>query len=200
MLHRPSDDEKRLLWAAREALVDEPRALPKVLLAVDWSVKSQVREAYRLLGKVAPLPPLQALQLLSKRFPDAKVRAFAVRCLEPLGDADLAAVTLQLVQVVKADRSHDTALNRFLLRRALRSPLVCGHALYWALAAEIDRETHCVPSCVEILQSSRRPPRHRRELRRVPRDGREHPTRAPHGLAGEAAAATARSSGTRCSW
>ena len=81
VLHRPSADEKRLLWVSREALVDEPRALPKVLLAVDWSVKSQVREAYRLLGKWAPLPPLPALQLLSKRFPDAKVRAFAVRCL-----------------------------------------------------------------------------------------------------------------------
>ena len=83
VLHRPSHDEKRLLWAAREALVGEPRALPKVLLAVDWSVKSQVREAYRLLGKWALLAPLHALQLLSKRFPDAKVRAFAVRCLEP---------------------------------------------------------------------------------------------------------------------
>ena len=44
--------------------------------------------------------------------------------------------------MVKADRSHDTALNRFLLKRALRSPLVCGHALYWALAAEIDKENH----------------------------------------------------------
>jgi hypothetical protein len=150
VLHRPSNDEKRLLWAAREALVGEPRALPKVLLAVDWSAKSQVREAYRLLGKWAPLPPLHALQLLSKRFPDAKVRAFAVRCLEPLGDADLAALMLQLVQVVKADPSHDTALNRFLLRRALRSPLVCGHALYWALAAEIDRETH---SCRAVWKS-----------------------------------------------
>ena len=36
--------------------------------------------------------PLQALQLLSKRFPDPKVRAFAVRCLDALSDADLAAL------------------------------------------------------------------------------------------------------------
>ena len=179
-----SDDEKRLLWAAREALVGEPRALPKVLLAVDWSVKSQVREAYRLLGKWAPLPPLHALQLLSKRFPDAKVRAFAVRCLEPLGDADLARAQLagQGRPVVCCARSHhhrgeaprrrhddvESGINTphfptkaaqrlhrgkpqvLLLRRALRSPLVCGHALYWALAAEIDKETH---SCRAVWKS-----------------------------------------------
>ena len=42
VLHRPSDDEKRLLWAAREELVGEPRALPKVLLAVDWGVWNTV--------------------------------------------------------------------------------------------------------------------------------------------------------------
>ena len=53
--------------AAREALVGEPRALPKVLLAVDWSAKSQVREAYRLLGKGAPLPPLHALSSCCRR-------------------------------------------------------------------------------------------------------------------------------------
>ena len=75
-------------------------------------------------------------------------------------------MTLQLVQVVKADRSHDTALNRFLLRRALRSPLVCGHALYWALAAEIDKETHVlnVASCTTSRCAELRRPSLPREL------------------------------------
>ena len=71
-------------------------------------------------------------------------------------------MTLQLVQVVKNDRSHDTALNRFLLRRALRSPLVCGHALYWALAAEIDEETTRVASCTTSMLGAAAIPREAR--------------------------------------
>ena len=142
-LHLPSQDEKRLLWAARDVLTDRPRALPRVLLAVDWGSPRQVKEAHRLLHIWTPLAPLPALQLLTKRFPDSRVRAFAVTCLETLDDADLAAVTLQLVQVVKHDTSHDTALNRFLLKRALRSPLVCGHALYWSLATERETGQSC---------------------------------------------------------
>ena len=126
-------------------MVRDPRALPKFLLTVNWGDHDAVREGYRLLKQWAPMPPLEALQLLSMRFPDPKVRAFAVRCMGHLPDAELAAVMLQLAQVVKFERSHDTALNRFLLRRALRNPSVCGHALYWSLATEkdVNDEHHC---------------------------------------------------------
>ncbi|KAH8068923.1 phosphatidyl inositol kinase [Aureococcus anophagefferens] len=132
VMHALTEDECRLLWAKREVLASNPKALPKFLLTVNWGNHDDVREGYRLLKTWAPMPPLEALQLLSVRFPDPKVRSYAVRCMNALPDAELAAVMLQLAQVVKFERSHDTALNRFLLRRALRNPSVCGHALYWS--------------------------------------------------------------------
>ena len=73
-----SEDDCRLLWDSRERLVRDPRALPKFLLTVNWGSHDAVREGYRLLKEWAPMPPLEALQLLSLRFPDPKVRAFAV--------------------------------------------------------------------------------------------------------------------------
>ncbi|KAH8055401.1 phosphatidylinositol kinase [Aureococcus anophagefferens] len=145
VMHALTEDECRLLWAKREVLASNPKALPKFLLTVNWGNHDDVREGYRLLKTWAPMPPLEALQLLSVRFPDPKVRSYAVRCMNALPDAELAAVMLQLAQVVKFERSHDTALNRFLLRRALRNPSVCGHALYWSLATEkdVNDEHHC---------------------------------------------------------
>ena len=53
---------------------------------------------------------------------------------------------LQLVQVLKFEPHYDTALCRFLLRRALLNPFVCGHALFWMLQSErhiADVRHHC---------------------------------------------------------
>lgn len=130
--------ETEALWRARRSLTSVPTALPKLLRAVDWSTSACWRDAHRLLHAWALMRPLAALELLSSQYPDPATRAYAVACLEALGDAEVAALMLQLVQVVKFERSHDTALNRFLLRRALRNPSVCGHALYWSLATEKD--------------------------------------------------------------
>lgn len=45
---------------------------------------------------------------------------------------------LQLVQVLKYESYHDTALCRFLLKRAIRNKRI-GHFLYWYLKAELSR-------------------------------------------------------------
>ena len=44
------------------------------MLTINWGFREQAQEAYRLLKRWAPLPPHDALQLLSLRFPDPKVR------------------------------------------------------------------------------------------------------------------------------
>jgi hypothetical protein len=40
--------------------------------------------------------------------------------------------------VLKFEPSHDTALGRLLLRRALLNPATVGHVLYWSLVSERD--------------------------------------------------------------
>ncbi|GLD93946.1 hypothetical protein PINS_up002551 [Pythium insidiosum] len=93
-------------------------------------------EAYRLLLHWHPPTYLQALQLLSPLFPDPKVRAYAVRCMHSLPDHRLRLYLLQLVQALKNERYHDSALARFLVMRALQNPAEIGYSLYWFLKAE----------------------------------------------------------------
>lgn len=56
------------------------KALPRVLMAVDWCNSVEVSEMHQLLKKWAPLSPLDAMELLSPGFPDTLVRPTPVHC------------------------------------------------------------------------------------------------------------------------
>lgn len=129
-------EDRKFVWESRLSLLEEPELLPTFLMSVDWSRREQVMEAYRLLILWQPPTYLQALQLLSPGFPDPKVRAYAVRCMHALPDHRLRLYLLQLVQVLKNERYHDSALARFLLMRGLMNPAQIGYLLYWYLRAE----------------------------------------------------------------
>jgi CRP-like cAMP-binding protein len=132
-----SPAERSLLWKSCALLSHYPEALPKVLRSVDWSKRSAIQQMYRLLRIWSAPDPTDAMQLLDSQFPDPKVRAYAVQCLEQLSDQDLALFLLQLVQVLKNEPFHDSALARFLLRRALLNPTLVGHTFFWYLQAEM---------------------------------------------------------------
>ena len=68
---------------------------------------------------------------------DPKIRAFAVHCLEDLDDEELALYMLQLCQQLKFENYTDSALARFLLRRALANTRLIGHILFWQLQSEV---------------------------------------------------------------
>jgi phosphatidylinositol-4,5-bisphosphate 3-kinase len=142
-----TDEEKKLLWMSRRELKDYPTALPTLLLAVDYGDRNQVVEAESLMEEWAESEnPLDALQLLDVRYASPKVREYAVRMLNVMTDEELSEVMLQLVQVLKFEPHYDTALCRFLLRRSLLNPFVCGHALFWMLQSErhiADTKHHC---------------------------------------------------------
>lgn len=132
-----SPAEKVLLWHFRHDLIRRPRALPKLLLAIDWRRPSAVHEGHELMINWAPMKPIDALELLDSRFADTKVRQYAVSRLDTMPDYELANVLLQLVQVLKYEPYHYSSLARFLLRRALQSPQVIGHEFFWHLKAEM---------------------------------------------------------------
>jgi phosphatidylinositol-4,5-bisphosphate 3-kinase len=96
-----------------------------------------VQELYDLLDIWKSPSPVQALQLLDRRFMDPKVRAYAVHCLEDLADDELALYMLQLCQQLKFESHVDSALSRFLLRRALTNRRVIGHIFFWLLQSEV---------------------------------------------------------------
>eukprot|EP01012_Entosiphon_sulcatum_P032453 TRINITY_DN41276_c0_g1_i1.p1 TRINITY_DN41276_c0_g1~~TRINITY_DN41276_c0_g1_i1.p1 ORF type:complete len:1142 (-),score=193.21 TRINITY_DN41276_c0_g1_i1:27-3452(-) len=153
-LYKLTDSDKALLWVFRRKITHLPRALPKFLQAVDWCKPAAVYEAHILLrgGAIdfyrnrgfqaeftpwAELDAIDALELLDARYPDAAVRELAVRRIDTLTDSRLSEIVLQLVQVLKYESYHYSALGRFLLRRAVREPYVLGQPAFWHLKAEM---------------------------------------------------------------
>jgi phosphatidylinositol-4,5-bisphosphate 3-kinase len=136
-LRRLNEAETTLVWRHRSFLTSSARALPKFLLSVPWNNADAVQEAHRLLDVWQRPTPIDALQLLDTQFPDPRVRAYAVSCLESFSDDDLKLYLLQLSQVLKFEPFLDSSLARFLLRRALRRPRLVGHVFFWYLKAEM---------------------------------------------------------------
>ncbi|XP_065829821.1 phosphatidylinositol 4,5-bisphosphate 3-kinase catalytic subunit gamma isoform-like isoform X2 [Oscarella lobularis] len=131
--------ECELLWRFRWSLVEIPEALPWLLRCVDWGSLESVVEIHKLLQdwKSSEITLEVALQLLNSNCVDEKVRSLAVDRLERLSNDEMLFYLLQLVQVLKFEPYHDSALARFLLRRALGSKRI-GHYFYWFLRSEMD--------------------------------------------------------------
>eukprot|EP01094_Clydonella_sp_ATCC50884_P017221 TRINITY_DN2958_c0_g2_i1.p1 TRINITY_DN2958_c0_g2~~TRINITY_DN2958_c0_g2_i1.p1 ORF type:complete len:1042 (-),score=355.45 TRINITY_DN2958_c0_g2_i1:555-3641(-) len=138
-LYRLSMEDKHLLWRYREycRLRCAPRALTKVLGCVNWKDLRCVQETYRLLDMWQPLDPVDALELLDAKFADRKIRETAVRYLDCLPDSELNDYLLQLVQVLKYEPKHFSALACWLVHRALRNRMLIGNAFFWHLQAEM---------------------------------------------------------------
>ena len=108
--HHPTREEKDLLWRFRFSLVDNRRALTKFLLAVDWSVESEVVQAAELLEqwrKRSPIEVTDALKLLGKHvaFQTNLVRDYAIETLAGAPDSELRLYLLQLVQALKYENA-----------------------------------------------------------------------------------------------
>ena len=99
-----------------------------------------MREAHLLLNDWARLTPRDALELLDAPYADERVRDYAVKCLSAMTDEELELYMLQLVQVLKFEQQHDSALAQFLLVRALQCPNVIGHLFFWYLRSEMHVE------------------------------------------------------------
>ena len=52
--------------------------------------------------------------------------------------------------MLKFEVYHDSALARFLLRRAVRNPRDVGHVFYWLLQAEMHLAEVCLCVCVSV--------------------------------------------------
>uniref|UniRef100_A0A674AHA1 Phosphatidylinositol 4,5-bisphosphate 3-kinase catalytic subunit gamma isoform n=1 Tax=Salmo trutta TaxID=8032 RepID=A0A674AHA1_SALTR len=156
-LHPLSQEDKELLWHFREECMRHPRAYPKLLGSVRWGRQEAVLATHRLLERSSVwdrsvLDVGLAMQLLDCHYSDAHVRSMAVRKLETLGDDDVLRYLLQLVQAVKFEPYHDSALARFLLKRALRSKRI-GHFLFWFLRSEIAQSMHYQQRYAVLLEA-----------------------------------------------
>lgn len=84
------------------------------------------------------MEPRDALGLLDRKLVDPRVRAYAVRCLRRLPDNELEDLLLQMIQVLRYEPHHFSALACFLLERAHKNRIQIGASLYWHAKAELD--------------------------------------------------------------
>uniref|UniRef100_A0AAY4DSV4 Phosphatidylinositol 4,5-bisphosphate 3-kinase catalytic subunit gamma isoform n=1 Tax=Denticeps clupeoides TaxID=299321 RepID=A0AAY4DSV4_9TELE len=156
-LHPLSPEDKELLWHFKQECLRNPKAYPKFLGSVKWGKQEAVMTTHQLLERSTTWDRSQldvglAMQLLDCHFSDTNVRSMAVRKLETLDDDDVLRYLLQLVQAVKFEPYHDSALARFLLKRALRSKRI-GHFLFWFLRSEIAQSMHYQQRYAVILEA-----------------------------------------------
>ncbi|KAH0616496.1 hypothetical protein JD844_027636 [Phrynosoma platyrhinos] len=157
LLNPLTPEDKELLWHFRYESIKHPKAYPKLLSSVKWGQQEIVAETYQLLAKrdawdYSTLDVGLPMQLLDCNFSDENVRAMAVQKLESLDDDDVLHYLLQLVQAVKFEPYHDSALARFLLKRGLRNKRI-GHFLFWFLRSEIAQSMHYQQRFAVILEA-----------------------------------------------
>ena len=79
------------------------------------------------------------MKLLDYTIHDTKIREFAVKSLDTICSDDiLELILLPLIQCIKYEAYHDSALVRWIMDRSLKSPYRIGHKLFWYLKEEID--------------------------------------------------------------
>lgn len=134
-----SAKDKDTIWRLRRVLLTKGSFLPIFLLCVDWMHLESVSEAYRLLHDWQPPGRYVALQLLGPHYPDPKVRAYAVEILSAANNSEHLELLAPLTHQLRCEVTHDSALARLLLRRAIDQPLTIGHAFFWCMQGSIHR-------------------------------------------------------------
>ena len=127
-----SKTEKELIWEHRIKLRHIPHALPYVLASLPDLKHSNMVHVHELLQVWQPLSPVLALGLLNAKFPDIIVRTYAVKWFSAVSESELCEYLPQLVQALKYEPYHDSALSKFLVTSGIRSPKV-AHYLFWHL-------------------------------------------------------------------
>ncbi|XP_072329180.1 phosphatidylinositol 4,5-bisphosphate 3-kinase catalytic subunit gamma isoform isoform X2 [Scyliorhinus torazame] len=146
--------EKDVLKRFNESCGQYSVSLPRFLNTVQWGDLNAVEEARWIFEHWNPqqLDICTALELLSIDIADEKVRTFSVKRLEGLDNVHLLRYLLQLIQALKFEPYHDSALARFLIRCALRSKRI-GHFFFWYLRCEVTGSPYFCDRFAVILEA-----------------------------------------------
>ena len=72
------------------------------------------------------MDPEEAIQLLDAKYPDERVRKYAVERINQLSDDDIALFMLQFAQALLYEEQHQSPLSEMLIERSLANPYVVG--------------------------------------------------------------------------
>eukprot|EP01114_Cavostelium_apophysatum_P013074 TRINITY_DN3086_c0_g2_i3.p1 TRINITY_DN3086_c0_g2~~TRINITY_DN3086_c0_g2_i3.p1 ORF type:complete len:907 (-),score=190.32 TRINITY_DN3086_c0_g2_i3:425-3145(-) len=128
--------DQELLWKHRYFFMNDPKVLGKFLLSVNWSDAQLVEEAIKMMYAWERPQPVEALELLSNKFTDHRVRDYAVQLLDSLPPDQFLDYLPHLVQVIRNEIFHYSPLACLLIRKGL-ADLRSGHYLFWHLRSEL---------------------------------------------------------------
>jgi len=123
------------IYSFRYYCKDDPKALTKFLQCVDWENEIETDEALSLMEEWAEIDWSDALELLSNRFSNHKVRQFAVEVLTKSDDATFHSIVMQLVKAIRNESAYPSPLSDLLIFHSGRSPSLCSW-LYWNIKTE----------------------------------------------------------------
>ena len=129
--------EKMTLWRNRFAVSGMASLIPRLFLSCDYNNPNTNQEIEQLTKVINGVSVVQAIELLSGKYVNEYIRKFAVNILREADTVVIQSYLLQLIQALKYEKNHDSALARFLIEQAILHPITIGHEFFWHLRSEM---------------------------------------------------------------
>ena len=126
-LEKLDQDDIISILISRDYICTIPSALELFLRAIDWRNPLEVSLAYTYLKKWAKIDYYDAVSLLDGRFPDTKVRKYAVDRLNDFPDSILEICLPMLCQCLFYENFLVNPLADFLIERSLKNQRLIGY-------------------------------------------------------------------------
>jgi len=130
-LENLTKEEIKVILICRDYILTIPSALELFLRAINWFNPLEVSIAHKYLKKWTKLSAEDALSLLDCRFPDTKVRLYAVNILRESQDEVIHNLLLILCQCLLYENFIISPLADFLIERSLKNPKLIGNYFIW---------------------------------------------------------------------
>ena len=114
-----TEEEKDSIWKNRFDLTKFQNSLIYLLVSVPSWDSENITKVHAIINAWPALSAHEALEFLQADYPNKMLRETAVKWLENLSDDELCDYLPELVQGLKYEAYHNSALARFLITRAL---------------------------------------------------------------------------------
>ena len=130
-LENLTKEDIKVILICRDYIATIPSALELFLRAINWFNPLEVLIAHKYLKRWSKLSTEDALSLLDCRFPDIKVRFYAVNILREYPDEVIQNLMLMLCQCLLYENFIINPLADFLIERSLKNPKLIGNYFIW---------------------------------------------------------------------
>ena len=130
-LEKLKDEDINAILICRDYISTIPSALELFLRAINWCNPLEVSIAHKYLKKWTKIDGEDALSLLDARFPDTKVREYAINRLRDFPDEMIDNLMLMLCQCLLYETFLINPLSDFLIERSLMNPKLIGNSFIW---------------------------------------------------------------------